>query len=281
MPMARLTDRVAIVTGAATGIGGATARRLAQDGARVLLVDIDAEGAARNLASIRSAGGQGEAFEADVGSEAGVQNMVERAIAAWRRLDIVVNNAYAVGRGERTASAEVTEAAWDRGMDVGLKSMFRAARFALPHLRASGGGSIVNMSSVHGLLAEPRQLVYETLKAGVLGLTRQLAVEFGPYGIRVNAICPGHIVTERMAERWGAHPETLRYFAEQYPLRRTGVPDDVANAVAFLCSDEASFITGQALVVDGGLSIQLQEDLAIRLARYAQENAETLNWFPY
>jgi NAD(P)-dependent dehydrogenase (short-subunit alcohol dehydrogenase family) len=281
MPMQRLADRVAIVTGAATGIGGATARRLAGEGARVLLVDIDGDGAARNLESIRAAGGHGDALEADVGSEAGVQRMVEQAVATWGRLDIVVNNAFPTGRAERVTAAEVTEAAWDRAMDVGLKSMFRAIRFALPHLRASGGGSIVNMSSVHGLLAEPRQLVYETLKAGVLGLTRQLAVEYGPDGIRVNAICPGHIVTERMAERWREHPETLRYFAEQYPLRRTGVPDDVANAVVFLCSDEASFITGQALVVDGGLSIQLQEDLGVRLARYAQEHADTLNWFPY
>ena len=279
--MPRLTERVALVTGAAAGIGGATARRLAEEGARVLLVDIDAEGAARNLASIRAAGGQGEVLETDVGSEAGVQMMVERVIAIWGRLDILVNNAFPVGQGARVAATEVTEAAWDRGMDVGLKSMFRAARFALPHLRAAGGGSIVNMSSVHGLLAEARQLVYETLKAGVLGLTRQLAVEYGPDGIRVNAICPGHIVTERMAERWRDHPETLRYFAEQYPLRRTGVPNDVANAIVFLCSDEASFITGQALVVDGGLSIQLQEDLGVRLARYAQQNAETLNWFPY
>jgi NAD(P)-dependent dehydrogenase (short-subunit alcohol dehydrogenase family) len=115
----------------------------------------------------------------------------------------------------------------------------------------------------------------------VIGLTRQLAVEYGPDGVRVNAICPGHIVTERIAERWREHPDTLRFFAEQYPLRRTGTPNDIANAIAFLCSDEASFITGQALVVDGGLTIQLQEELSIRLARYAQEHADTLNWYPF
>lgn len=280
--MPRLTDRVAIVTGSATGIGGATARRLAKEGARVLVVDLDATGAAANAEAIRAAGGTATAHQADVGSEAGVQGMIEKAVAEWGRLDIMVNNAYAVDGGSaRVASANVTEATWDRGMDVGLKSMFRAIRFGVPHLKRAGGGSIVNMSSVHGLLAEPGQLVYETLKAGVIGLTRQLAVEYGPDGIRVNAICPGHIVTERMAERWKDHPEALRYFAEQYPLRRTGVPDDIASAVAFLCSDEASFITGQALVVDGGLTIQLQEDLAVRLARYAQQHADTLNWFPY
>ena len=119
----------------------------------------------------------------------------------------------------------------------------------------------------------------EELKAGVIGLTRQLAVEYGPDGLRVNAICPGHIVTERLEEMWRAHQDTLRFFVEQYPIRRTGMPVDIANAVVFLCSDEASFITGHALVVDGGLSIQLQEDLGVRLARYAQQHP--LPWMPY
>jgi NAD(P)-dependent dehydrogenase (short-subunit alcohol dehydrogenase family) len=108
----------------------------------------------------------------------------------------------------------------------------------------------------------------------VIGLTRQLAAEYGPDGIRVNAICPGHIVTERIAKLWEAHPEGLRFFEQQYPLRRTGKPVEIANAVVFLCSDEASFITGQALVVDGGLSMQLQEDLTVRLGRYAREHPE-------
>jgi NAD(P)-dependent dehydrogenase (short-subunit alcohol dehydrogenase family) len=279
--MQRLTERVAIVTGGAMGIGGATARRLAEEGARVLVVDIADDGGLPNVETIRAAGGTAENFQTDVSTEAGVQAMVEAALGLWGKLDIVVNNAYALDRIGRMDAVRVSEAEWDQGMNVGLKSMFRLARFAIPHLRQAGGGAIVNMSSVHGLLAEPGQLLYETLKAGVIGLTRQLAVEYGPDGIRVNAICPGHIVTERMQARWREHPETLRFFAEQYPLRRTGTPIDVANAVVFLCSDEASFITGQALVVDGGLSIQLQEDLGVRLARYAQQHAETLTWYPY
>jgi NAD(P)-dependent dehydrogenase (short-subunit alcohol dehydrogenase family) len=278
--MARLSERAAIVTGGAMGIGGAAARRLAEEGARVLIVDIADDGGRQNVNTIRTGGGTAECLQCDVSTEAGVQSMVDRAVSLWGKLDIVVNNAYALDGIGRKDATRVSEQEWDQGMNVGLKSMFRAARFAMPHLRAAGGGAIVNMSSVHGLLAEPGQLVYETLKAGVIGLTRQLAVEYGPDGVRVNAICPGHIVTERMAVRWRDHPETLRYFAEQYPLRRTGTPADIANAVVFLCSDDASFITGQALVVDGGLSIQLQEDLGIRLARYAQQHGDTLSWFP-
>ena len=261
------------------GIGGATARRLAEEGARVLVVDVNAEAASRNVATIRGNNGVAEEMMSDVGTEDGVRAMVDRALNTWGKLDIVVNNAYAGVGGPRVDAIGVTEAAWDRGMDIGLKAMFRAAKYAVPHMRQAGGGSIVNLSSVHGLLGAPGSLVYETLKAGVIGLTRQLAVEYGPNGIRVNAICPGHIVTERLEEMWRDHQDALRFFVEQYPVRRTGTPVDIANAIVFLCSDEASFITGHALVVDGGLSIQLQEDLGVRLARYAQEHP--LSWLPY
>lgn len=277
--MQRLSDRVAIVTGGAMGIGGATARRLAEEGARVLVVDVNAEAMDQNVAAIRGAGGVAEALQSDVGTEDGVRSMVDRAVSEWGKLDIVVNNAYAGVGGPRVDAIRETEESWDRSMDIGLKAMFRAAKYAVPHMRQAGGGAMVNMSSVHGLLVAPGSLVYETLKAGVIGLTRQLAVEYGPDGVRVNAICPGHIVTERIAKQWREHPESLTFFAQQYPVRRTGLPVDIANAVVFLCSDEASFITGQALVVDGGLSIQLQEDLTVRLARYAQENP--VPWFPY
>ncbi len=275
----RLTDRVAIVTGGALGIGGATARRLAEEGAKVLVVDVEADAAGRNVDAIKALGGIAEALHSDVGTEDGVRAMVDRAVSQWNQLDIVVNNAYAGVGGPKVDAIGVTEESWDRSMDIGLKAMFRAARYAVPHMRQAGGGSLVNLSSVHGLLGAPGSLVYETLKAGVIGLTRQLAVEYGPDGIRVNAICPGHIVTERLEEMWRDHQDTLRFFVEQYPIRRTGKPVDIANAIVFLCSDEASFITGHALVVDGGLSIQLQEDLGVRLARYAQEHP--LPWMPY
>ena len=270
--MQRLANHVAIVTGGAQGIGGATSRRLAEEGAGVLVVDIDGDEAQRNVERIRSAGGEAEALQADVGTLSGVETMVQHAIERFGKLTIVVNNAY--GSFERGEAVSVTEETWDRAMDVGVKSMFRVAKLAVPHLRAAGGGAMVNISSVHGLLVSPGWFVYEVVKPAVIGLSRQLAVEYGPDGIRVNAICPGHIVTERLAQRWQAHPEGLRFFEQQYPLRRTGTPLEVANAVVFLCSDEASFITGQALVVDGGLSIQLQEDLTVRLGRYVREHPD-------
>lgn len=258
------------------GIGGATARRLAQDGARVLIADIEGPAAAGNVDTIRATGGTAEALHVDVGTQDGVRGMVARAVELWGRLDIVVNNAYAgTLRGDAVA---VSEEDWDRGMDVGLKAMFRAAKYAVPHMRQAGGGSMVNLSSVHGLLVAPGWLVYETLKTAVIGLTRQMAAEYGPDGIRVNAVCPGHIVTERNQLMWDEHPDGLRFFEQQYPVRRTGTPVDIANAIAFLCSAEASFITGQALAVDGGLSLQLQEDLGVHLGHYVQQHPET--WLP-
>ncbi len=277
MASQRLVGQVAIVTGGAQGIGGATARRLAEEGASVLVADVDLETAQATAAAIRGRGGAAEAAAIDVGKHDDVRSMVEHAVERWGKLTILVNNAYSgTHMGDAVA---VTERAWDQGMDVMVKSMFLGAKYAVPHLRAAGGGAMVNISSVHGLLVAPDTLVYETAKAAVIGLTRQLAAQYGPDGIRVNAICPGHIVTERTEPQWQAHPDGLRFFEQQYPLRRTGKPLDIANAIVFLCSDEASFITGQALVVDGGLTIQLQENLGVHLARYAQQHPDT--WFPY
>ena len=281
----RFSGRVAIVTGGAQGIGGATARRLAADGASVLIADIDVERAEANAEGIRSAGGTVSVIRTDVSVAADVEQMVQEAVTKWGRLDILVNNAFSVAGGGLDSGSisggatDVSELAWDRGMGVLVKSIFLGVKYAVPHMRAVGAGSIINLSSVHGLMMAEGFLVYEAGKSAVIGVTRQMACEYGPSGIRVNAICPGHIVTERQGVQWKAHPDGLEFFAQQYPVRRTGTPDDIAGTIAFLASDDASFITGQAIAVDGGLTIQLQENLSIRLAKYIKAHPDT--YLPY
>lgn len=271
--MNSLQDQVAIVTGGARGIGGASARRLAGEGAKVLLADINVEWAEENAECIRSAGGIAEVIEADLSSLEDIEAMVARAVELWGRLDILMNNAW--GRKEPDGSAvDLTESAWDYGMNVMVKAIFRAVKYAVPEMEKTGGGSIVNVASVHGMLMAAGKLTYETAKTAVIGMTKQMAIDFGPKGIRVNAICPGHIVTEKLEQMWKKNSERHAFFVDQYPIGRTGVPDDIANAVRFLCSDEASFITGHALVVDGGLTIQLQEDFGIQQSRYAREHTD-------
>lgn len=273
-----LADRVAIVTGGGQGIGGATARRLAQSGARVLIADFAMEAAQANVAQIQSSGGVAEALRTDVSQPADIAAMVEYAVERWGRLDILVNNAW---RGkERDGSAvTLTESAWDYAMNVMVKSHYLGAKYAIPHMAHTaethgGTGSIVNISSVHGLMMAEHALAYEGAKSAVIGITRQMACDFGPLGIRVNAICPGHIMTENMKRHWEKNPSFIPFFEQQYPLRRVGKPEDIANSVNFLCSEEAAFITGHTLVVDGGLTIQLQENLSVRLVKFYRDHPE-------
>jgi NAD(P)-dependent dehydrogenase (short-subunit alcohol dehydrogenase family) len=277
--MNRLADRVAIVTGGAQGIGGATARKFAAEGAKVLIADFDEATMAENAARIRDAGGTVETIAADVSKHGECERIVEAAVSHWGALHILVNNAFSGGRGLHGSAVEVSEEDWNQGLAILMTAIFLGVKHAVPVMQRSGGGSIVNLSSVHGLLMALRKLVYEAGKSAVIGMTRQMAIDFGPLGIRVNAICPGHIVTERVAPQWEAHPDGLRYFEQHYPLRRTGVPDDIANAITFLCSEEASFITGQALAVDGGMTLQLQEDLAVNVAHYLHDKPDA--WLPY
>ena len=268
-----LTDKIAIVTGGAVGIGGAIARRLAADGARVLIADFVPEKAAENVARIEESGGTASAYEVDISQPEQIRPMIEHAVETWGGLHILVNNAWGTIEPDGTALT-LTETAFDRALDASQKAVFMGAKFGVPHIQASGGGSIVNISSVHGQLVAPSSLAYEMTKAAIIAMSRQMALDFGPIGVRVNCICPGHIVTERQAERWEENPSLLRFFDQHYPLRHTGVPDDIANAVRYLCSDEASFVTGHTMVVDGGMTIQLQENLVLDTARYFRDHPE-------
>ncbi len=274
--MSRLEGRAAIVTGGAQGIGGATARRLAEEGARVLIADIDIGTAHRNAENIRAAGNVADAVRVDVSEHSDIRMMVERAVEKWGRLDILFSNAFDVLTSGSGGAEEVSEEDWDTKMGVLLKAVFLGVKYAVPEMRKVGGGSIVNVSSVHGMFGAPGHLVYETAKHAVIGATRQMATEYGPDGIRVNAVLPGHMLTERLREHvWKDNSSGLEFFKNQYPLRDVGRAEDIANAVVFLCSDEASFITGHPLVVDGGLSIQLQENFGVRQAHYLRENPDT------
>ena len=274
--MSRLEGQAAIVTGGALGIGGATSRRLAEEGASVLIADVDMDAARANAEAIAEAGGRAVAMKADVSRADDIEAMVERAHAELGRIDILVNNAFSAGLwGGDNKLEDISESDFDAGIGILVKAHFLTAKYTVPHMRRTGHGSIVNISSVHGLLGAPGALIYETGKHAVIGITRQLSTELGPDGIRVNAICPGHIVTERQQARWDDMPSGLDYFVNQYPVGRVGRPVDIANAVAFLCSDEASFITGHALVVDGGLTVQLQENFGVRQGHFIRQRPET------
>lgn len=246
------TGKTAIITGAAHGIGRATAYRLAKEGATVVVADIQDDLGAEVVNGIEAAGGKAHFIHTDVGVHADVRQMVERAVDLTGRLDILVNNAYWTKPG---TVVDLEEADWDRAMSIMLKAIYLAAKYAFPVMEKGGGGAIVNMASVHGSAAWPAFTVYEAAKAGVINLTRQMAVDGGPLGIRVNAVSPGMIHTHPHY----ASPDREKWTKQIYPLGRGGQPEEIAAIINFLVSDEASFVTGHNLVADGGLSIQLQD----------------------
>jgi NAD(P)-dependent dehydrogenase (short-subunit alcohol dehydrogenase family) len=225
---------------------------------------------------IKNDGGTAYPFEVDVTSYQALRNMVNEAKNQWGVLNILVNNAYNAADGQQGGVSEVDEDRWANDIQALVTSVYAGCKYAIPLMIQSGGGSIINISSVHGLLVAKKALTYESGKAAVIAMTRQMAVDYGEVGIRVNAICPGHIVTERISESiWKNNPKGLKFFEDQYPMRRTGVPEDIGNAAVFLSSDYASFITGHALPVDGGLTIQLQDDFGWRQVQYFKDNPGT------
>jgi len=258
----RLQDKVAVVTGSTSGIGRATAELFASEGAKVVVTGRRAELGEQVAAGIRAAGGEARYYQADIALSDQVRSLIDWAVQTYGRLDILVNNAFSWSGGVRNGSVvEIDESDWDYVLDVSLKAVFLACKHAIPVMISNGGGAIVNTSSVHGILAARRSAPYEAAKAGLINLTRQIAVDFGHQGVRCNAICPGAIVVERSEEFVRQHPEHLERAAAIYPIGRLGYAIDCARAALFLASDDASFITGDALMVDGGLTAQLQDSL--------------------
>jgi NAD(P)-dependent dehydrogenase (short-subunit alcohol dehydrogenase family) len=250
----RFEGKVAIVTGAANGIGRASARGFAREGAKVLCADVDDAGGNGTVDAIRAEGGEAEYLHTDVSAADEVERMVATAVQRWGRLDYAHNNAGIVGAGSTIADMPVD--VWQRGIGVMLTGVFLGLKYEIPAILASGGGAIVNTSSGAGLIGFPGMADYVASKHGVIGLTKTAALECAQTGLRINAVCPGTART-KMVEDWiGGDDAAEQQVRDLHPVGRIASPDEIAAAVLWLCSDEASFVVGHAMVVDGGYTIQ-------------------------
>jgi meso-butanediol dehydrogenase/(S,S)-butanediol dehydrogenase/diacetyl reductase len=246
----RFSGKVALVTGAASGIGAATARRLRSEGARVALADLN-ESAGTALAKELAGGDGGASFHAvDVADLSSVERLVEAVADRYGRLDVLVNNA---GIGSFGATPDVDPEQWHRVLAVDLHSVFYGCRAAIPHLRRAGGGAIVNTASISGLGGDYGFAAYNAAKGGVVNYTRTLALDHAKDGIRANAVCPGPIDTP-LAAPLVSNATIVAEYARVIPMGRVGRADEVAAAIAFLASDDASYVNGVCLEVDGGLT---------------------------
>jgi NAD(P)-dependent dehydrogenase (short-subunit alcohol dehydrogenase family) len=254
----QLEDKVALVTGAGSGIGRAAAARFAAEGAAVAVVDVDSDGAAGTADSIAATGGVALAVVGDVTDPGSIGAAVEAAVARFGHLDVLYNNA---GVGSVGSVADAEEPDWDRCFAVNVKGTFLTSRAAVPHLEAAGGAAIVNQASVAALVGVAGLAAYCAAKGAVVSLTRSMAVDLAPRRIRVNALCPGTVYTPLMEPLMLARGEGdlelgLARTAAKYPIGRLGTPEEIAAAALYLASDAASFVTGSIFTVDGGMTAQ-------------------------
>ncbi|MBM4267385.1 MAG: SDR family oxidoreductase [Deltaproteobacteria bacterium] len=251
--MGRLEKRVSVVTGAGKGIGRGIARRFAREGARVLVAEIDAESGVRTAAEVESLGGEARFVRTDVAVKEQVQGAVQAAVDAWGAVHVLVNNAW--GGGTIARLEWKTDAQMMHGVQTGFLSVFWAMQAAFPHMKAQGGGSIVNLCSLNGVNAHMYSAEYNTAKEAVRALTRTAAREWGRHQIRCNAICPA-AATEAYEAFRKANPDTAAAMLRQNPMGRMGDPEtDVAGVALFLATDDSAYLTGNTLFVDGGSHI--------------------------
>src|SRR5574341_1382376 len=253
----RHENKVAIVTGSAKGIGWGIAKVLAQEGARVAVIDWDEANGKKSAQEFRDSGGKAIFIKCDVSNEDEVKAMIQKVLDEYGRIDILVNNA---GVGVYKTVLDATSADWDRCLGVNLKGVFLCSKYAITHMQALGKGAIVNISSVHSWATVNGVAPYAASKGGISALTRNMAIDYGPT-IRVNAIAPGWVLTPLIQSIFDgyADPDDQRKQVERRQvMKRIGVPEDIGYAASFLASDEASFITGAHLFVDGGLTAQLE-----------------------
>ncbi len=248
----QMEGKLAVITGAATGIGRATALLFAQEGAAVAVGDINEAGARQTVADIETAGGKAWFFPCDVTNAGDVAALFNNAAGVMGGIDVIVNNAGVQRSGRVT---EFSEADWDLLMDVNPRSCFLGAKYGVPYLRERGGGSIVNVSSLAGLKGGPGMTAYSASKGAIIAFTRALAEELAPDNIRANSVCPGWIDTpfnEPAIEFMGGRAQQEEMVQQTVPLKRQGTPEEIAPGILYLASDASSYVTGQELVIDGG-----------------------------
>jgi len=255
----RLRERIALITGGASGFGRATALRFAEEGARVAIADLDEEWGKQVLARLEAAGAAAELIVGDIATAEGAQRAVTRTLERFGGIDVLVNNA-GIAQGARSESWNMPEEMWDRVLRVNLKSVYLCSRAAIPHMLARGGGAIVNVASISAS-SGVGGVAYGASKGGVLSYTRQAAIDLAKRGIRVNAVSPGFMKTpmatgERRGSPAAEQEARMVEFSKMAPVGRHGEADDIANAIVYLASDEARYVTGQELVVDGGYLVR-------------------------
>ena len=250
----QMKDKVALVTGASSGIGRATALTFVREGAKVVIADMNVIGGEETVQLVKAAGGDAFFVETDVSQAASVEAMVSKTVETYGRLDYAHNNAGVEGVLSRTA--EHTEEDWDPVIRINLKGVWLCLKYEIPQMLKQGSGAIVNTASGAGLIGVKRMSAYVASKHGVVGLTKTAALEYAKAGIRVNAVCPGVIQTPMVARVSGNRPDVLDKMIAAEPIGRSGQPEEIAEAVVWLCSDAASFVTGHAMAVDGGAVAQ-------------------------
>lgn len=251
----KLAGKIAVITGSAAGIGRASSLLFAKEGAYVAAIDFDTDGNAKLVEEIRSLGGIAEALTADVASAQDVQRVVQQIISKWNKVDILFNNAGIVPGGKIHT---LTEEEWDRSFAINVKSMFLFSRAVIPSFLQHGGGVILNTSSTTALRVAPDRALYTATKGAIFSLTKSMALDYAPENIRVNCLCPGTTDTPSLRARLSAggnSDEMTKKFIARQPLRRLGTADEMAQAALYLVSDDASFVTGSAFQIDGGMSL--------------------------
>ena len=250
-----LEDKVTLVTGGGSGIGRAAAINFAKEGAKVVVSDVNADGGEETVTSIKASGGESAFFHADVSRSGDVEALVANTVQLYGRLDCAYNNAGIEGEISMRLH-EYPEEMWDRLIDINLKGVWLCMKHEIPQMLRQGSGAIVNTASVAGLVGSRRLIAYSASKHGVVGITRSAALEYATDGIRVNAVCPGVIDTPMVRRLIDGREDYESTISARQPIGRLGTPEEIAQAVAWLCSDAASFVTGHAMGVDGGYTAQ-------------------------